>query len=186
MSVGVVLMSVAEVIGAAAFLYIAYLFTRVYRRLGDESALLFSTSYIFLGIAQVCALLSITAPSPRLATAFYIATSSLAVAGFISMLGSIEWGSKLYTLPLPILLISPDLVAGALSAIVSLRSTRVSKFLISLLSISFFFRGFSVAVASSISPVMLFIAEILRAAAAVALSLHHVSRALIYEWKEEV
>ncbi len=171
-------MSIAEVVGAIAFFYIAYLFIRVYRRLGEESTLLFSLSYMFLGIAQICAFLSIIVLSHRLATTFYVATSSFAIAGFISMLNSIRYGSRLYIIPLTILLVVPDVIAGILSAIVSLRSMYITRILMLLLSISFFFRGLSIVISPNISPIILLFAEVLRAAIAITLSLYHVSKAV--------
>ncbi|ADM27431.1 hypothetical protein Igag_0597 [Ignisphaera aggregans DSM 17230] len=176
MTLEILVMSIAEIVGAIAFLYIAYLFIKVYRGLRDESSFLFSVSYLFLGIAQICAFLSIIVSSHRLATTFYVATSSFAIAGFISMLGSTGYRSRLYIVPLAILLMSPDIVAGILSIAVSLRSIHITRIMMLLLSISFFFRGISIVVAPSISPIILLFAEVLRATIAIALSIYHVSR----------
>jgi len=171
-------MILADAVGAIAFLYISLLFAKIYRKLRDDSILLFALSYAFLCLANITAILSAITPDHRLATAYYTATSSLAIAGFIAMLEALKPGPALYTAPLIALVITPDIIAGILSAMISIKSEHATRLFMALLSLSFIFRGFSTVAAPVISPLLLLIAEILRAFSAVALSLYHVARAV--------
>jgi len=168
----------ADAAGAIAFLYISLLFAKIYGKLRDDSILLFALSYAFLCLANITAILSAITPDHKLAATYYAATSSLAIAGFIAMLEALKPGPALYTVPFTALLITPDIIAGTLSAIISIKSKHATRLLMALLSLSFIFRGFSTMTAPATSPLLLLIAEILRAFSAVALSLYHVARAV--------
>ncbi|MCC6056830.1 MAG: hypothetical protein LM583_09160, partial [Desulfurococcaceae archaeon] len=73
------LLLVAELISSAAFAYLTVLFIRICKRVRLESVMLYTIFITFLLLSQICAALSIVVPSARLATALYIASSSLAI-----------------------------------------------------------------------------------------------------------
>lgn len=80
--------------------------------------------------------------------------------------------STLYII-IPMLYLSiPDIVTGALSAYIALNAPKYTKVLLSLLSISYYLRVFSVILGIEPSSLLLVVAEIIRSILAIALALY--------------
>jgi len=168
-----------EVVGLASFAYVFTLFMRVYLKLRDGDSFSAAFAYGMLAAAQLFAVLSIVVDDLRLASAFYTATSSFALAGFAAMLLTIR-GERIYIHTAVIaLMVSPDIASGILAAILSAFSVgTVTQISAALLSSSYIFRGLSLLLATRLaSPIIFFVAEALRAVAALMLSTYHALRA---------
>lgn len=180
------LLLVAELISTAAFAYLAVLFIRLCKRVKLESVTLYTVFIAFLLFSQLCVTLSIVVPSARLATALYVASSSLALAGFIAMLSPSPSPNELYTL-LPLFIASPDIMTGALSTLLIVKRVRgKTRLFLSILSASYYARGLgALLTAFQGSLLVLLASETVRACAAVLLAFHHTAQVLAYDEEEE-
>jgi len=180
------LLLVAELISSAAFAYLTVLFIRVCKRVRLESVMLYTIFITFLLLSQICAALSIVVPSARLATALYIASSSLALAGFIALLSPFRGTGELYIF-LPLLITSPDILAGVFSTLLIVKRVRGrTRHFLSILSTSYYIRGLgALLTAFQGTFLVLLVSEAVRACAAVLLALHHTAQVLVYGKEEE-
>ncbi len=185
MDLYIVSLLVVELVSIAAFTYLAVLFVRVYNVFKVEDILVYIMFILFLLLSQLCGMLSIIISDSRVAAALYVATSSLAIAGFILLLTSSHTGNTYIIMP--ILVSSPDILAGILSTlIISKHVTGKTRYFMALLSLSYYIRGVSTLLtAAQGPPLLLLVSETIRAIAAVALSLHHTAQVLIYGKKEK-
>lgn len=184
MDLYIVLLLVVECISIIAFAYLEVLFIRVYRGVKLESILVYAIFILFLLSSQFCGVLSIIVSDSRIAAALYVATSSLAVAGFILLYTSSS--NSMYII-IPIFVASPDILAGVLSTLLILkRIAGRTKYFLTILSFSYYIRGASTLLtAVQGSPMLLLISETMRAIAAVLLSLHHTAQVLVYGKEEK-
>ncbi|MEM2004730.1 MAG: hypothetical protein QW705_01300 [Zestosphaera sp.] len=178
-------LALLEVVGAVAFAYLSTLFLRIYVRLKSDELLAYTTSFILLALSQVCSLLSTIVSEGRLAATLYVATSSLAMAGFMVMLFP-RRSSKFYML-VPLLVTTPDMLAGLVSTILVIRSVRGrTRSFLAILSLSYYVRGLSIVLSSAQGSLLgLLVSETLRAFAAILMSLHHMTQVLTHEQEEK-
>lgn len=164
--------------GAAAFTYIATLFARVYVRLKSDELLANVVSFTLLALSQACGAASAITPEGQWAATLYVATSSLAAASFAVML--LQTTSAGTYILIPTLVITPDLLAGLLSSILTISRARGgTRSLLSLMSLSYYVRGLSVLLSAAHGSLLtLLISETMRAAVAVLLSIHHTAKVL--------
>jgi len=180
------LLLVAELISTSAFAYLTVLFIRICKRVRLESVVLYTAFITFLLLSQLCATFSIVVPSAKLATALYVASSSLALAGFIALLPSSHSTSELYVV-LPLLVASPDILAGVLSSLLVVKRVRGrTRYFLLALSASYYVRGVgALLTAFQGSLLALLASEAVRACATVLLALHHTTQVLVYGKEEE-
>ncbi|MEM0005986.1 MAG: hypothetical protein QXV81_01690 [Ignisphaera sp.] len=184
MDLYIALLLAVECISITAFAYLEALFIRVYRGVRLESVLVYAIFILFLLLSQFCSILSIIVSDSRTAAALYVATSSLALAGFILICTP---SSNSMYIAIPIFIASPDILAGLLSTILILkRIAGRTKYFLTLLSLSYYIRGVSTLLtAAQGSPLLLLISEATRAIAVVLLSLHHTAQVLVYGKEEK-
>lgn len=167
-------------ISIAAFTYLAILFIRVYREFKSDQILAYAIFIVFLLLSQLCSILSATISDNRIAATLYVATSSLAIAGFILLL--IPPNSNNTYIFIPILVSSPDILAGLLSTLLILKRIRGgTRYFLLFLSLSYYARGIGalLTAAQGLLPLLL-VSEAMRAAAAVLLALHHTAQVLTH------
>lgn len=181
MNLYMLLLLIVESISIAAFTYLSILFIRVYRRIKSESILFYTIFILLLLLGQLCGILSTVVSNARIAATLYVASSSLAVAGFMIMLFSSFSSNELYIV-IPIFIASPDILAGILSTVFVIESVRGrTRYFISILSASYYIRGIgTLLTAFQGSLLALLISETIRASAVVLLALHHTAQVLAY------
>lgn len=183
MNLYTVLLLIVELISVASFAYLVMLFLRVYRAFKAEGILVYIMFTLFLLLSQLCGMLSLIIPDSRVAATLYVAASSLAIAGFVLLIPS----SNNTFVIIPILVSSPDILAGVLSTLITLkRAAGRTRYFLALLSISYYIRGVSTLATAALGPPsLILVSEAMRATAAVLLSLHHTVQVLIYGKEEK-
>lgn len=176
-----------ELLGMASFLFISMRLLVTYRRTLVYESLFLSVSFLLLAIGQVCSALSIFIDDVKISIAFYVATASTAIAAFSILIATQRYNRiTLYAITFTLVGIAmPDFFAGLLSTITTLNSIGFTRFLISLLSASYYLRAVSVILGVELSPIVLLTAEIVRSISAAALALHSSLKVLPYGQKKE-
>ena len=185
MNLYTVVLLVIESISIAAFAYLAALFIRVYKEFKSDHILVYTIFIVFLLLSQLCSILSATISDNRISATLYVATSSLAIAGFILLLTPLS--SNNTHIFIPILVSSPDVLAGLLSTLLILKRIRgETRYFFLFLSLSYYARAIgTLLTAAQGLLLLLLISEAMRATAAVLLALHHTVQVLTHGEKKK-